>query len=103
MTDDCTALMYREILRRDFVAFNARAHAEIAAQTRLSPNWHLEVMAAKLEDVRRGNCRRLIVNLPPRSLKSHTVSVAFVAWLLGHEPAKQIICASYAQDLSDKL
>jgi predicted phage terminase large subunit-like protein len=30
------------------------------------------------------------------------VSVAFVAWLLGHEPAKQIICASYGQALADK-
>jgi predicted phage terminase large subunit-like protein len=100
---DPTALMYRDILRRDFVAFNVRAHAEIAAQTKLSHNWHLEVMAAKLEEVRRGRCRRLIVNLPPRHLKSHTVSVAFVAWCLGHDPAKQIMCVSYAQDLSDKL
>ena len=29
-------------------------------------------------------------------------SVAFSAWLLGHDPAKQIICASYGQDLADK-
>ncbi len=100
---DPTALLYREILRRDFTAFNARAHAEIAAHTRLAHNWHLDVMAAKLEEVRRGRCRRLVVNLPPRHLKSHTVSVAFVAWCLGHDPAKQIMCVSYAQDLSDKL
>jgi len=31
------------------------------------------------------------------------VSLAFVAWLLGHDPSAQIICASYAQDLSNKL
>ena len=31
------------------------------------------------------------------------VSIAFVAFVLGHEPARQIICASYAQDLADKL
>ena len=35
-------------------------------------------------------------------MKSHCVSVAFVAWLLGHNPSAQIICASYAQDLADK-
>jgi predicted phage terminase large subunit-like protein len=46
--------------------------------------------------------RRLIINLPPRSLKSHSVSVAFVAWLLGHDPSAQVICASYGQELADK-
>lgn len=32
---------------------------------------------------RRGEIRRLIINLPPRSLKSHCVSLAFPAFLLG--------------------
>jgi hypothetical protein len=30
-------------------------------------------------------------------------SISFAAWLMGHNPAAQIICASYAQDLADKL
>ena len=29
--------------------------------------------------------------------------IAFVAWLLGHDPTKHVICASYGQDLADKL
>src|SRR5205085_6476955 len=66
-------------------------------------NWHVDVLAAKLEEVRRGTCKRLIINIPPRHLKSHAASVAFPAWLLGHAPAKQILAISYAQDLSDKL
>lgn len=45
----------------------------------------------------------MIINLPPRSLKSHCVSIAFVGWLLGHNPTTQIIAASYGQDLADKL
>ena len=44
----------------------------------------------------------MIINVPPRSLKSIAASVAFVAWLLGHEPSARIICASYGQDLADK-
>ena len=59
-------------------------------------------MASRLEACRQGKIRRLIVNQPPRSLKSQAVSVAFVAWLLGHDPTKQVICASYGQDLADK-
>src|ERR1700746_3269935 len=40
--------------------------------------------------------------MPPRHLKSICASVAFPAWLLGHEPSKRIICASYSQDLARK-
>jgi len=66
-------------------------------------NWHVEVMTAKLAAVYRGEIRRLIVNLPPRYLKSLLGSVAFPAWCLGRRPGTQIICASYAQDFADKL
>jgi hypothetical protein len=58
-------------------------------------NWHLEVIAAKLTAVREGKIRRLIINLPPRQLKSHLASIAFPAWWLGHNPAGHVICASY--------
>jgi hypothetical protein len=57
----------------------------------------------KQKAVRRGEIKRLIINLPPRCLKSHCASVAFVAWMLGHEPSKHIICASYGQDLANEM
>jgi hypothetical protein len=47
--------------------------------------------------------RRLIINLPPRHLKSRMASVAFQAWCLGHRPDIQILCVGYAQDFADKL
>jgi hypothetical protein len=53
--------------------------------------------------VRAGKIRRLIINLPPRHLKSLMASIAFPAWYLGHDPSAQILCVSYAQDLADKL
>ncbi len=93
---------YHALLRRDFYSFLRRSFIELNPQTGFADNWHIEVMAEELERCRRGETRRLIVNLPPRSLKSHCASVAFVAWLLGHNASAQIICASYAQDLADK-
>src|SRR6201982_822629 len=66
-------------------------------------NWHIEAIAAKLADVRKGKIRRLIINLPPRHLKSLLATIAFPAWCLGHDPSAQILCVSYAQDLADKL
>jgi predicted phage terminase large subunit-like protein len=90
-------------LRCDFAAFVERAFYELNPETPYQHNWHIDVIAHALEGCRAGNLRRLIINVPPRSLKSHMASISFVAWLLGHNPAAQIICASYAQDLADKM
>jgi predicted phage terminase large subunit-like protein len=96
------ANMYAHLLRHDLCAFIHRSFLELE-QSEFHWNWHLEVLAAKLEDVRQGRCKRLIVNIPPRHLKSLAISIAFPAWVLGHEPTKKILSVTYAQDLSDNL
>jgi hypothetical protein len=103
MFEDPTRAKYETMLRQDFSTFAARCFYDLNPQTDLAMNWHLEVIAAKLAAVRQGKIRRLIINLPPRSLKSLMASIAFPAWCLGHDPSAQILCVSYAQDLSDKL
>lgn len=40
--------------------------------------------------------------MPPRHLKSITTGVAFVAWLLGRDPGKRIMVASYGDELASK-
>jgi hypothetical protein len=103
MIENLTRAEYETVLRQDFASFAARCFHDLNPQTELAINWHLEVIAAKLSAVREGRVRRLIINLPPRHLKSLMASVAFPAWCLGHDPSAQILCVSYAQDLSDKL
>jgi hypothetical protein len=93
---------YEVLLRHDLTTFIERSFLELNPEATFIPSPHIEVLATKLEQCRRGDVRQLIINLPPRSLKSYTASVAFVAYLLGHNPAAQIICASYGQDLADK-
>jgi predicted phage terminase large subunit-like protein len=100
---DLSAPEYDAILRSDFWFFAQRCFCELNPQTTLATNWHLEVIAAKLTAVWQGEIRRLIINLPPRHLKSLMASMAFPAWCLGHDPSAQILCVSYAQDLADKL
>jgi len=63
-------------------------------------NWHLEAIAYALTKVIRGETRRLIINVPPRSLKSFCASVALPAFLLGHHPTRRIICVSYSELLA---
>lgn len=89
-------------LRTDFASFLQRTFRELEPGGELSPGWHLDAIARKLEQVRQGKIKRLLITMPPRSLKSMTVSVAFPAYLLGHDPTCRVITASYGEDLSGK-
>src|SRR5271155_147533 len=93
---------YDALLRRDFAGFAQRAFHLLYPRTEFQMNWHIRVIAARLAAVRDGRIRRLLVNLPPRHLKSLLASVAFPAWILGHDPSAEILCVSYAQELADK-
>ena len=100
---DLSPCEYNAILRSDFGFFAQRCFSELNPQAAFATNWHLDIIAANLTAVREGRIRRLIINLPPRHLKSLMASIAFPAWCLGHGPSAQILCVSYAQDLADKL
>jgi predicted phage terminase large subunit-like protein len=103
MIANLSPIEYEALLRQDLSTFAARCFYDLNPQTELAMNWHLEVIAAKLTAVRQGKIRRLIINLPPRHLKSLMASIAFPAWCLGHDPSAQVLCVSYAEALSNKL
>jgi len=90
------------IIRSDFASYIRKVFQTLSPSATYSDNWHIHAIAYQLERVRRGEIRRLIINLPPRSLKSLTCSVAFSTFLLGHDPSKRIIGMSYSQDLATK-
>lgn len=88
------------ILRQDLGAFTVRCFSEIEGSKPYHHNWHLDALAYHLGLVADGSCKRLIITLPPRSLKSLAASIAFPAWLIGHQPDRRIICASYGRSLT---
>ena len=90
------------VLRHDLVAFTHGCFRTVVPGQRYLPNWHIEAIAHRLERCRQRKIRRLIVTLPPRSLKSICASVAFPAFALGHDPTLRIVCASYSQELAAK-
>ena len=103
MNEAVTAAGYDGLLRCDFASFARRSFRELYPQTSYSFGPHIEIISAKLAAVIDGTTRRLIINLPPRHLKSLLASVAFPAWCLGRNPSAEILCVSYAQELADKL
>lgn len=88
------------LLRTNLSAFVEKCFSEVEQGQPYAHNWHVDAIAHQLTRVRAGEVRRLIVNIPPRHLKSLTVTIAYTAWLLGHDPTRKIICASHGQELS---
>jgi hypothetical protein len=90
------------ILGTDFYAFIQAVFPIVSSGDRFLPNWHIEAMSHELSRVLKGETRRLIITVPPRSLKSICASVALPAFILGHDPRRRIICVSYSDGLARK-
>ena len=89
------------VLRHDLTAFVHKSFRTLTPAQTYHDNWHIEAIAWQLQQCASGSVKRLLITLPPRSLKSISV-VAFEAWLLGRDPSKRLICASYSADLAGK-
>ena len=61
---------------------------------------HHARMAEAFERVARGECKRLIINMPPRHTKSEFASYLLPAWFLGKFPHKKVIQASHTAELA---
>lgn len=95
--------LFEALLRQHFHTFLNKVFVTLNPGAMFFDNWHLHALCWHLEEVRAGRIRRLIVEVPPRSLKSIAASVAFPAFLLGHDPTCRILSASYSNDLAAKL
>lgn len=89
------------LCRDSFGAFAHKAFNIIEPGTDYEFNWHMECMAEHLEACYRGEIKRLIINIPPRSLKSFSVAQSFPAWVMGKNPTQKFIMASYAYSLAE--
>lgn len=66
-------------------------------------NWHHRKLAQALDKFERGEIKRLIVTYPPRMGKSEQVSRRLPAYILGRNPRRKIIAASYSAELAESM
>jgi hypothetical protein len=97
------AAVLAALLRSDLRFFVRKSFQTILPGTRYLPNWHIDAIVHQLMRVHAGDVRRLLITQPPRSLRSITVSVAYVGWLLGHDPTRRVIVVSYSNDFAAEL
>jgi predicted phage terminase large subunit-like protein len=91
------------LIRTDFFYFVWKCVNTVSPGKPFLPNWHIRAVVYGLMRIQNGEITRFLVNQPPRSLKSICVSVAFVAWCLGHDPRLRFIVASYSNESSADL
>lgn len=91
------------LYRSSLIAYVLRAFDELRPGVTLHYGHHVRAICHKLEQVERGDLKRLIILMPPRHLKSVCASIVFPAWVMGRNPAARIICMSYGLELAQKF
>jgi predicted phage terminase large subunit-like protein len=102
ITPEKAGFLLDEGSRQKLSIFTQRAFATVDPGTEYLHNWHIDCISEYLTACTNRDIKRLIINIPPRSLKSISVTVAWPAWLLGLNPSERILAASYSQKLSLK-
>jgi predicted phage terminase large subunit-like protein len=92
----------KELFRTNLSAFTQKVFQIVCPGTPYFHAPYIDLMAEYLVACKNREITRLIINIPPRHLKSISIAVSFPAWLLGQNPSEQIMCASYSYRLSEK-
>lgn len=95
--------VYWAAVRSDLRVFLSQSFNTIYPGRVFLDNWHIYAIIHSLELSIAGKQPRLIINLPPRQLKSFITSVVLPAFILGQDPSAKIICISYSDDLAKTL
>ena len=90
------------LMRENLAIFTEQSFIELHSEKYLH-NWHIQHLTETLEACYTREIKRLIINEPPRSMKSMVGSVAFPAWGLGKNPSLKFICGAYSADLQVDL
>lgn len=84
-----------EFARRSLRVFIEHAWAVVEPSTRFVPNWHIDVLCEVLEQVTRGELKRVIINVPPGTMKTLLISVFWPAWEWATNPGLRYLTVSY--------
>lgn len=102
MSNSEKVLLYTA-LAQNFKMFLEKCFHEIDGGRKYIETVATELIIDKLHCLSNGQTKRLIINVPPRTFKTTIVSIAYTAWLLGHNPKLKILCISYGDDLAQEF
>jgi len=94
----------KELAERSLREFVQQAWHIVEPKNVFLPNWHIDAICDHLQAVSEGKIKKLIINIPPRFMKSLCVCVFWPAWEWGplNNPFSRWIFASYSEALSKR-
>ena len=93
----------REACKRSLAEFVRCGWSSIEA-AEYEHGWHIDAICEHLEAISRGDIKRLLITVPPGTMKSLLTAVFWPAWELGPlgRPHTRILAASHAQELATR-
>lgn len=80
--------------------FLQQAWPQIEGATPFIPGWHIQAVCEHLEAAMRGQIKKLLINVPPRTSKTNIISIMLPAWAWTTNPSIKFLYASYKQSVS---
>lgn len=94
MTPEATYL-----IKTDFASFVRKAFKHLHGKP-LGPEQYIDLLCHKLDKLYKGKTRRLLINMPPRHLKTFIASICFSAWTLANNSRMSIMIVTYNDELA---
>jgi phage terminase large subunit-like protein len=89
-----------EEMAGNFKVFVKAAWPVLEPATPFVDGWHITAICEHLSSIASGAIKRLLINMPPRHMKSTIVSVMWPVWMWLHDPSIRWLCSSYALSLA---
>jgi predicted phage terminase large subunit-like protein len=93
---------FRRLVRTHLFYFVVKAFTETHGRTPDGRDY-IEHLCYFLQQLAQGEIKRLLINLPPRHLKTFIASICLAAWILGKRPATKIMIVSYGERLAESI
>lgn len=90
----------KELCERSLSEYFKKAWKVVEPSTELKWNWHIDCISEYLQAVKEGHIKRLLINIPPRMLKSMSCTIMFPTWCWIDSPYLKFINLSYSDTLS---
>ena len=95
----CTPVVrQKRLLRNNFFAYVKKIFQFFHPDDEMISSWHIECIAKLIPEY-----SKIVINLPPRTLKSLICTIAYATWMIGNKPTNKIIIATYGDFLSRSL
>jgi predicted phage terminase large subunit-like protein len=96
-------LQANSLIRTDYSSFVRKAFRHAHNDAKLEHHSYVDLVCHELGKLVEGETRRLIINMPPRHLKTFLGAKCLAAWMLGRDPSTNVLIVTYSEVLASEI